>query len=237
MKTRLAWSLGYELNRIRKGSSPRALTVQLIARSAASLILDVGANEGQFVHGVMPFARRSRFLSFEPLAKAHARLLDLSRGEPRWIIAPRCAIGDTPGTATINVSGFSQSSSLLPMLAAHSDEVRESVYVGREEVEVRRLDEVVPDYMTDDDRLYLKADTQGFEKQVLDGAAGIMSRVVAVELELSYVELYAGSILAPEMIRIVTDLGFRPFGFSNEMRSKKTGELLSGDGYFIRPLA
>jgi hypothetical protein len=36
----------------------------------------------------------------------------------------------------------------------------------------------------------MKIDTQGFEKEVLSGASGILSRTDAVEVELSLVDQY-----------------------------------------------
>ena len=75
-----------------------------------------------------------------------------------------------------------------------------------ETVQIRRLDEILRDDGAK--RIFLKADVQGFEKQVLEGAAGILDRVYAIYLELPIGHLYEGSWTFAEAIRYLDDLGF-----------------------------
>jgi hypothetical protein len=63
----------------------------------------------------------------------------------------------------------------------------------------RRLDSVLPALTFEYVRFYMKIDTQGFEQQVLTGAAEMLLRTDAVEVELSLVELYEGQSLLPEV--------------------------------------
>src|SRR5690606_5024790 len=109
------------------------------------------------------------------------------------------------------ISGFSQSSSLRPMTHVHSDAAPETAYVSTETVAVRRLDGVAGEFLRPGDRVYLKIDTQGFEREVLEGATGIMESVVALQVELSFRELYAGETLAAEMMAMIGKLGFQLF--------------------------
>lgn len=233
-KGKVAWQLGFDLKRINKGSTTRALTVRLLDKSRPTVVLDVGANVGQFARAALAFNRDVRVISFEAVGATHSRLVEAARGKKSWTVAPQSAIGNETGVATVNISAESQCSSLLPILPAHVNEAPKSAYIGVEQVPVYRLDEIARNYLRDDDRIFLKSDTQGFERQVLEGASGLMSRVVAIQIELSYSELYAGSDLAFDMIQMVKDMNFRLFGLSNGLRAKATGELLSGDGFFIR---
>ena len=56
------------------------------------------------------------------------------------------------------------------MLSSHVQLAPESAYVGRENIEVRKLDSVYPTLCAASRNVYLKIDTQGFEQQVLNGA-------------------------------------------------------------------
>lgn len=234
LKSEIAWRLGYELVRIRKGHGPRALVWQIIHASAPTVCFDVGANEGQWAGGVLSDDASRRIVSFEPLSDAHRILTEKARAYPNWVLAPRMAIGNEDTETIINISGFSQSSSLLPMTHVHSDAVPETAYVSTETVPVRRLDGVGGEFLRPGDRVYLKIDTQGFEREVLEGATGIMENVVALQVELSFRELYAGETLAAEMMAMIGGLGFQLFGFCNGLRDPKTKALLQADAFFIR---
>ncbi len=80
-----------------------------------------------------------------------------------------------------------------------------------ETVQVKRLDEVLSDDGAR--RILLEADVQGFEKQVLEGAAGILDRVHAICLELPIGHLYKGGWTFAEAITYLDTLGFAPAQF------------------------
>ena len=234
LRTLVARKLGYDLARLRKGNSSEALTYRLMRASAPSVVLDVGANEGQFAVSVLSFNRSERIVSFEPLSKTHEILTGRARRYPNWSVAPRMAIGAEAGTAEINISEFTGGSSLLPVTQAHLDAAPLTAYVGREETPVLRLDVAALPFIRQGDRIYLKIDTQGFEKPVLEGATGILERVVAIQAELSLVQCYEGEPLAFEMIDFIRSLGFAVFGFSNGTYDRKSHVLLQVDVFFIR---
>ena len=48
---------------------------------------------------------------------------------------------------------------------------------------------------------FLKIDTQGFEKSVLDGAENSLSRISGIQIEMSLSTLYEGELLYMDMIR------------------------------------
>ena len=53
------------------------------------------------------------------------------------------ALGDTSGNTSINISGHSPSSSLLPMTSLHNDAAPGSEYLSEEEIEIRTLDAIL----------------------------------------------------------------------------------------------
>lgn len=230
---RLFSAAGLELKKIEYSNSEEACATRLFRKTAPNLIIDVGANEGQFGERILQMMPQKRLLSFEPLSSAHRKLSDAAKKYPQWLVAERCAIGDMDGTIEINISNNSVSSSILPMEAAHRNAAPDSAYVNKEQVPIKRLDSVLPGYIQKGDRAYLKVDTQGYEKNVLLGAKGIMANLCAIQLELSLVELYAGQALAFDMIEFMRALGFHLFALSNGFSDPESGEMLQVDAFFI----
>ncbi len=147
LRRRIAWALGYDLLRIRKSSSAEALVRQLMAKVQPSLVFDVGGNEGQFAHDALACSGAHRVVSFEPLSQAHAILENAAKNVSRWLIAPRCAIGDEKGISTINISGFSGASSLRGMNDTNLKAAPDTAYCGQESVDVLRLDDIGKTYI------------------------------------------------------------------------------------------
>jgi FkbM family methyltransferase len=145
----------------------------LVAALGVDLVDDAGANAGQYALALREQGYRGAIFSIEPTEEAFRLLSEAASADPLWTCV-RCAVGDAAGTTTINVAGNSCSSSLLPMLPAHTDAVPKSRYVGEERVEVARLDELVASQFAESSRIFLKADVQGFEDRVLAGASGMM---------------------------------------------------------------
>ena len=234
LRRKIAWALGYDLLRIRKSSSAEALVRRFFEHVKPDLVLDVGGNEGQFAADALSAPGNHKVVSFEPLSSAHGLISKAAQGNPRWEIAERCAIGEARGVTKINISNFSGSSSLRPMNDTHLKAAPTTGYVGSEDCEIFRIDDIGRQYIKPDDRVLLKIDTQGYEKNVLDGATGIMDQVVAMQIEVALVELYDGETLALDLIRSVLDQGFSVFAFCNGLGEKKTGRLLQADVFFIR---
>jgi len=105
------------------------------------------------------------------------------------------ALGSTTDLVEINIAGNSESSSLLQMEERHHRAAPDSAIIGTEKVQVKPLDEVLPDLRGDAQNIYMKCDTQGFELEVLKGAKASLSALRLIQLELSSEELYAGAPL------------------------------------------
>ena len=88
---------------------------------ATDVILDVGANTGQFAKNLRASGYHGHIISFEPLSSAHAILASAATSDSLWDVAERCAVGASDSWTTINIAGNSYSSSLLPMLDLHRE--------------------------------------------------------------------------------------------------------------------
>ena len=214
--------------------SPEAQLARALAHFEIDLVLDVGANEGQYASGLRERGYRGRMVSFEPLSAAHAALLRASGNDPSWQVAPRMALGASDGEIEIHVAGNLLSSSALPMLPAHRDAAPGSGYVGLERARLARLDAAGAGYLKDARHVLLKIDTQGYEDRVLLGAEGILGRVTMIQTELSLAPLYEGQLLFDEMRRRLEDLEFTLHALLPGFWDARTGRTLQVDGVFLR---
>jgi FkbM family methyltransferase len=216
--------------------SEEGILRNLIDRLHPVAVLDVGANIGQYGRMLRGIGYEGLIISFEPLSSAHEKLTVEAAADSRWIVAPRAALGSAKGTIDINVSGNSVSSSVLPMKGAHLSNAPQSRYVATESVALERLDGLLPALFSGAGPIFLKMDTQGYEEEVLKGAAGILSGVVAIQMEISLVPLYEG---APTLVHIVIamgELGYHLFQLIPGFRDIATRQLLQVDGIFVRQL-
>lgn len=208
--------------------------VGLLRSFGVDLVLDVGANCGQFALELIRAGYEGRILSFEPLAEAHADLLRVSRDYPQWRVAERYAIGDRNGEAILHVAGNSESSSLLSALSAQTAAAPGSRYVDSESVAMRTLDEVAAAAVADAARPFLKLDVQGFESRVLDGAKGLLGKLIGIQAELDLVPLYRGSVSLEEMLARLRGLGFALYRIRPGFTDRRSGRMLQCDGIFFR---
>jgi FkbM family methyltransferase len=228
----LTRSLGYEIQAPPRAYAAEKTLAGLLSQEEINLVLDVGANYGQFADELWALGYTGRLISFEPMAVPHAHLRSKAATHPSWTIADRTAVGAETGTVEIHVSENSVSSSILPMLPAHSAAAPQSNYVATEPVPLHRLDDLFA--CTSADRLALKIDVQGFEGKVLEGAPHILEVCRAVVIEMSLVPLYDGQLLALEQWDLLAAMGFEAWSLEPGFRDPATGRMLQLDGLFVR---
>jgi FkbM family methyltransferase len=226
--------MGLDVRFYRPDSVPAAQLMRILFGHRINLILDIGANAGDFGRFLRDAGYYGRIVSFEPLSTAWTKLSKESARDPLWEVAPRMAIGNRDGETEINISGNSVSSSILDMHPTHSNAVPESNFIGKEHVAIRRLDAIAPKYLRSDSVSFLKIDTQGYEDQVLAGASGIMDRIAGLQLELSIVPLYKGQRLFDDMNEWLKQLGFEMWSTTPVFVDPKSGRLLQMDVTYFK---
>jgi len=230
---RVLRSMGYEIRRFTLDEMNRLRLLLQIHR--VDTVIDIGANIGQFASTLRLAGYTGTIISFEPQSAAHARLLQLAESDPKWIVAPRVAIGAEPGEISMNLSANSVSSSVLPILDAHTQSSPASRYVGEERVPVIRLDD--SDLVPREGRFFVKIDTQGFEGEVIKGAKEVLARATGVQTELSLARLYDGQADYLELLTLFTQMGFEPWAVEPGFEDRESRRLLQMDATFFRPEA
>jgi FkbM family methyltransferase len=226
---------GYEImsrGRAQLAFGHRRCVAAILKEQDINMVLDVGANVGQFGQWIRQIGYHGHIVSFEPVADAHRKLSQVAKQDSQWTIVPRMALGFRSGQIQIHVARNSYSSSVLPMLASHMKAAPESGYIDCETAPVNRLDDV---YLPlQNERILLKIDVQGYEKAVLDGASTALRNCRAIIVEMSLVPLYEGQSLAIDLWDYLIRLGFQACDFNPEFRDPQSGRILQMDGVFTR---
>lgn len=200
-----------------------------------SLVLDVGANEGLYGQQLRDTGYRGKIVSFEPLKEPFDKLMHRSGLDKDWICRKE-ALGDVNGIARIHVGNRSSISSMLAMHPSLAEIAPELGMFDQEDTAVARLDCLWEDLCVSErsGNVYLKIDVQGFECQVLEGCAGVLDRVSAVEIELSLRELYKGQCLIDEALCWLRTHGFTCVHIEPSFVDHRRGHILQMDGIFLR---
>ncbi|WP_181802885.1 FkbM family methyltransferase [Streptomyces shenzhenensis] len=229
-----AQRLGIDVTRFPE-CTPSHRLVRLLRLFDIDVVLDVGANGGQYASKLRRFGYRGRIVSFEPLHRPLEELRRKADADPSWTVFPY-ALGAESATITVNVAGNEgMSSSVLPMLDRCTDACPQARYVGRQEAEQRRLDEVWPLAVRPYERVFLKLDVQGYEGAVLRGAGERIEKCSGLQMEVSCVPLYENGLLADEALTLAQrQYGMTLMAVVPEFTDPETGQMLQFDAVFFR---
>ena len=205
---------------------------KIISHYGIDLLFDVGANIGQYGILSRTLNYKGKIVSFEPLNDAFEKLKQASGNDSNWTIN-HFALGDIATKETINIAGNSGSSSILNMEKKHVETLPESQYIGTQEIEIKTLNEVFGSFYSKGNKVMLKIDTQGYEKNVLEGADQVLDKITLIQLEMSLIPLYQNEILFPEMVSYMEEKGFTLIALENGFSDAKTGQLFQVDGIFL----
>lgn len=185
-----------------------AHTRNIFAQKDIDLVLDVGANEGQFASEIRSFYKGEIF-SFEPVSSAFKQLRKTAAADSDWKCF-KLAMGSKSGNGSMRVTAGTQLSSFLKQSPTCKMFGEEAKKVEEEHVPIRRLDEflheTVPDFRQR--KIFLKVDTQGFDVEVVKGLGDSVRYVTALQSEVSIVPLYEGMSHWTECMSLYERLGF-----------------------------
>ncbi|HEY3697190.1 FkbM family methyltransferase [Phenylobacterium sp.] len=178
-----------------------------LASREVDLVLDVGANVGQYAQALRARSYTGRIISFEPVRDVFRELEAAAASDPRWEVR-NLALGAAPGKAQINVSTATEFSSFMPLTSAALRHNPDAAAGRSEEVDVQRLDDVL--MSLGGKSVFLKVDVQGFEEQVLIGAENCLRTLAGVQLELPLEHMYRGDWDLQRALGYMADRDFVP---------------------------
>ena len=196
---------------------------RVLNKLSINCVFDVGANHGQYGDLLRDIGYRGWILSFEPVRACFQDLSKRAAARPPWRVF-HYALGSENRQTQINVYEIDSGNSFLsPSLRENHPDHR---VVGRETVEVRRLDSIFDECMAGipSRRLYLKIDTQGFDLEVLRGADGVIANFLGAQTEVCFIPIYDGMPRYIESLKEFESRGFSVVDFVPVSRA--AGDLL-----------
>ncbi len=198
-------------------------------------VIDIGANRGQYRNFLrFDVGYTGPIISVEPdpeLVQA-ARSLGAAAGDTNWTVE-EFALGRTAGRATFNRMRQSAYNSFRTPRSELPDADPNNAIVSQFEVEVRRLDELLPDF-GDMRRTFVKIDTQGFDLEVLAGGLEALRTVPLVQTEVSFLPIYDGVPNWIESIQAFEAQGFHFADLFVIQESRRDGLPIEGDCILMR---
>lgn len=204
-------------------------------RFAVNVVIDVGANRGQYACHLRRLGYRGRIISFEPVAEVYATLEQIAHSDEQWV-TKRLALGASAGVLPIHVadnpvfSSFRQSKADAPPKF-----LRGLTYVSTEAVRVERLESVLRECINgiEQPAVLLKIDTQGFDLEVIEGAGESIRGIDVLQLEIPVRALYEGVPSLPAVFERLVALGFGVVSLTPVSRDD-LGCVVEYDGLFQR---
>ncbi|MFM8352001.1 MAG: FkbM family methyltransferase [Actinomycetales bacterium] len=231
----LAHRFGVDLLNLRYADSDAFARNQLLNSLRPSLVVDVGANTGQYASELRMAGYTGPILSIEPLDDAYQALVQRAAGDDSWQCL-QAALGAESTQSVIHVSANSMSSSLATMSSEHLQAAPDSATIREQSVTVRRFDELTEltelTELVNSQRIFLKIDTQGFEEQVLAGIGDRWADLVGIQLETSHLPLYDGAWLHPQVMAYFAERGWEPVFVERGFTDARTGRVLQSDWTF-----
>ena len=197
-------------------------------------VFDVGANEGQFTKELRYYGFEGKILSFEPILSVHEKLLKNSNKDNEWEVYKPVALGNQNIDNFINISKNSVSSSILDISAEHVENAPDSIFVEKQSIQERKLDDIFPELNVKEKNLFLKIDTQGYEFKVIQGAEKILKEFKGILVEVSLSHLYEGQKNWLEIIEFIKSKGFSLWSVDRGFSNKKNGKTLQIDLCFFK---
>jgi FkbM family methyltransferase len=218
------------LSAVRTRQTYEANRAAVFRKAGIDLVIDVGANAGQYATSLRNAGFRGWIYSFEPLPDAFQQLTQSRKKDNRWR-GRNIALGSRSDVARFHVSADSVCSSLRAPTAALISAIPSAATVGDIQVKVAMLDdESLPDFT----RAALKLDVQGSEKEVLAGARALLPKVDILEIELSLLPTYEDAYGFSEAFRELEAIGFELVSLGRGASDTSTGRLLDADMLFQR---
>lgn len=230
---RLLKVTGYQLRPVEFIDVDLKRRIQIMNFLGINLVIDVGANKGQYAQKLRELGYTGRIVSFEPLTNVFDILKQAAAGDSKWEVH-NCALGNEDISSFINIAGNTDSSSILNMLPEHKKNAPHTAYVGKQPITIKKLDTIYESIVNGQQyNIMLKSDTQGYEESVLRGADKTLPKIKMLQLEMSLVPLYENEMLYMDMLQYLGSRNFCLFSIENGFSSRDSGRMLQMDGILV----
>ena len=210
----------------------------ILRQYRVDVVLDVGANKGQYATGLRKAGFEGRIISFEPVPEVFAKLSEAAAGDELWEVH-QLGLGRSDGELEMHVVPGTMSS-MLPPSQFGTDRYESLRQVTVQKVPVRRLEDFLDEVLpagSEPPRILLKMDTQGFDLEVFGGLGSACDLVVAMQSEVALLTIYDHMPRMPEALSVYEGAGFEVTGMYPVSRERRTARVLEYDCVMVRAAA
>ena len=230
---RLLRKFGYELVKTKKDPNLDTFLRNYFKRVHVDVVIDIGANIGQFGKKLRSLGYRGEIYSFEPVSESYRRLLKNSKNDLNWF-AFNYGFAEESGDAIINVSRSSDFSSILDTNDFGTDFFSKKMSrQGTENIKLRRFDSFYSEQNFQDQSLLMKLDTQGYDLSVLRGSVNSLSAIGAILTETAFIPIYSGMPLFDDIRSFVEKYDFK-LSFMFPVSKNAKGQIIETDSFFTK---
>lgn len=209
-----------------KLSAARKLVLQ-----NCDFIVDIGANNGQWMSMVRSHGYSREAICIEPIKKSYIKL---KARRFKDTIALNCAVGNKNGYVYMKIaSNDGQSSSILELEEYHKIAAPHIKHVGEEKVKISKLSKILE--TVNHKKIFVKIDTQGYEIEVLKSInQSDFNKIHAFEIEANLVSTYKKATLIEDLIKFLRNNGYQPLRIENGFGMPNFGQQLQVDILFVK---
>jgi FkbM family methyltransferase len=222
----------YRIRANRYYNSARYLELSsILGDQEIELIIDIGANEGQFGESIRALGCDKELISFEPIPNAFDILNVKAKNDKNWR-AFNLALGSQNTNKIFNIYQDSKLSSFFEgdgsTTSRFQNNFKESTKIN---VEVKRLDFIWPKIQKQKllNKVVFKMDTQGYDLEVFRGIGKIKQSVKYILTELSVIPLYRNLPTYTEALQFYEQEGYGPLAFIPITRDHQDGRVIEFD--------
>ena len=203
---------------------------QIILKNC-DFIIDIGANDGQWIDQVKYHGYVGSALCIEPIKENYNKLKSKNFMNTATLNA---AIGNVNGHIYINhASNNGLSSSILELGTYHKNAAPNIKFINKEKVKIYKLSKILDKAMHK--KMFIKIDTQGYEFNILKSIhKDNFNKIYAFEIETNLVSTYKNTVLIEDIIKFLRTKGYQPLRIENGFGMPNFGQQLQVDIIFIK---
>ena len=200
------------------------------------MLIDVGANKGQFAQLLRSVGYKGVIHSIEPGSIAYGKLVNNSQHDGKWH-AHKYAFGAENKKVSLSVCEMDRLSTLYKFNDyGHQFSGAGAKITKEEQVDMVVLDDFLSDQAIDlqKSRCLLKLDTQGHDLEVLKGASSSLAHIKSIQTELAFKSIYENVPSYSEVMVFCEQNGFAVSGMYPVNRDQSTLEMIEMDCVFVK---
>lgn len=217
----IAKAFGYELVKRRKHPTSSSHMINLIDHLGIDVVLDVGANNGQFGLELRGEGYKGEIHSFEPVHKTFENLCQTCLNDEKWF-AHKIALGRTLGKETVHIAESSDLSSFLVPNDFGKEKYEQINTSQTEQVDVSTVDHYLATEIANvkERNILLKMDTQGYDLEVFAGALNSLDYIDCILSEISLIPIYSEMPHYLQSLKMYEEHGFVVTGMYSISRKR-----------------